>query len=67
MTLRSDALICLRLAMKHNEVQEKLFQRYVTKESDEEEYLVCPYQHILDLMTQSIIDIMDELFGQDED
>lgn len=55
------------MAMKQNEVQEYLYKRIVTNENEYgESYSVCPFQHILDLITKSIFQIADELFGEDE-
>lgn len=48
------------MAMKYEENQEKLFEAYIVRNFEkvfieEENELVSPHQHILDLITESLI------------
>ena len=58
--LKTTSLLCLRLAMKYEENQERLFEASIVRNFEkvlieDENELVSPHQHILDLITESLI------------
>lgn len=55
-----DSHICLRMAMKFQDHQEKMFKSYVTIGSE----MLSPYQHLLNKITSILIEGENQFFDR---